>query len=79
MVIQIKDTGEITNKEYRMITDLSDEGARIDLNNLVSKGLLKSMGSGRGVHYVLNEFGDYLAILAIIWQLVNRDNITCIN
>ncbi|MEE9151739.1 MAG: ATP-binding protein [Thermoplasmata archaeon] len=54
----LKEKGKITNKEYRGITGLSDEGARIDLNDLVVKGILKSMGSGRGTYYVLNKLGN---------------------
>ena len=49
----VKEKGKITNKEYREMSNLSDEGARIDLNDLVDKGLLLSKGKGRNVHYVL--------------------------
>jgi len=57
-VLYLKEKRKITNKEYRELTGISDEGARIDLNVLVSKGLLESKGSGRGTHYVLKKFGD---------------------
>ena len=53
VVMYVKEKGKITNKEYREITGLSDEGARIDLNNLVEKGVLLPKGRGRNVHYVL--------------------------
>jgi ATP-dependent DNA helicase RecG len=52
-VMHIKEKGKITNKEYREMTGLSDEGARIDVNELVEKGLLLSKGRGRGAYYVL--------------------------
>jgi len=57
-VLYLKEKRKITNKEYRELTGISDEGARIDLKVLVSKGLLKSRGRGRGTHYVLKELGD---------------------
>ncbi len=49
----LKERGRITNKEYREMTGLSDEGARIDLNELVKKGVLLTKGRGRKAHYVL--------------------------
>jgi len=52
-VMYVKEKGKITNKEYREITGLSDEGARININELVEKGVLLSKGRGRSIHYVL--------------------------
>lgn len=52
-VMYVKKKRKITNREYRKLTALSDEGARIDLNELVEKGILQARGRGRGVHYVL--------------------------
>lgn len=52
-VMYVKEKGKITNKEYRGLTGLSDEGARIDVNELVEKGVLLLKGRGRNVHYVL--------------------------
>ncbi len=52
-VMYVKVKGRITNKEYREMTGLSDEGARIDVNELVEKGVLFLKGRGRNVHYVL--------------------------
>ena len=49
----VKERGKITNREYRKMTGLSDEGARVDLNELVGKGLFQLKGGGRGAHYVL--------------------------
>ncbi len=40
------------------LTGLSDEVARIDLSELVKKGLLKTEGKGRSAHYVLEKIGD---------------------
>jgi len=52
-LIYVKENGKITNKEYRKITGISDEGARIDLNALGEKEILVSKGKGRNVHYIL--------------------------
>ena len=52
-VRNVKEKGKITNKEYRQLTELSDEGARIDLNKLVDADVFQVKGRGRGVHYVL--------------------------
>jgi len=49
----VKEKGKITNKEYREMTGLSDEGVRIHMNELVEKGVLLSKGKGRSAHYVL--------------------------
>jgi len=49
----VKENGKITNREYREINSLSDEGARIDLNILVEKNILVPTGKGRNVHYLL--------------------------
>jgi len=57
-VMYVKKRGKITNKEYRGFTGLSDEGARIDLNELVEKGLFQTKGKGRDAHYVLKKLGD---------------------
>jgi len=52
-VIYLKEKGKITNKEYCEMTGLSDEAARLGLNELVKRGILRAMGRGRGAHYVL--------------------------
>jgi len=57
-VLWAKEKGSITNREYRQLTGLSAEGARRDLNELVSKGILRSEGKGRGVRYILPKVGD---------------------
>jgi ATP-dependent DNA helicase RecG len=52
-VLYVKKNGRITNKEYRELSGLSDEGSRIDLKILIDKNILKQKGSGRGTHYIL--------------------------
>jgi len=48
-----KEKGKITNREYRQLTGLSDEGARKDLNNIVQRKMFKIKGKGRSISYVL--------------------------
>ncbi len=57
-VLWVKEKGNITNREYRQLTGLSDEGSRRDLNELLSKGILRSEGKGRAVRYVLAQVGN---------------------
>ncbi|MFQ5793721.1 MAG: ATP-binding protein [Candidatus Bipolaricaulia bacterium] len=57
-VLYVKEKGSITNREYRKLTGLSDEGARRDLNELVTKGLLHSEGKGRSTRYVQPKVGN---------------------
>jgi ATP-dependent DNA helicase RecG len=57
-VLFVKENGKIFNKEYRVLTNLSDEGSRIDLNDLVKKDILIQKGSGRNSHYLLKKFGN---------------------
>ena len=57
-VLFVKERGSITNREYRQLTQLSDEGARKDLSDLVSKGILSVEGRGRKTEYVLSKVGD---------------------
>ncbi len=52
-VMYVKGKGKITNREYRELTGLSDEGTRKDINVLVEKGLLLPVGKGRNTHYIL--------------------------
>jgi len=51
-VMFVKEKGEITNKEYRTINGVSDETARLELNDLVKKEIFTSKGKGRSVKYV---------------------------
>jgi len=57
-VLYVKEHGKITNREYRKLTAISDEGARLDLKQLVEKGILEARGGGRSTHYVLRSIGD---------------------
>ena len=57
-VIYVKGKGKITNKEYRELTGLSDEGARLDLIELSKRNLIQPIGKGRSAHYILGIFGD---------------------
>ncbi|MFQ6056642.1 MAG: DeoR family transcriptional regulator, partial [Methanosarcinales archaeon] len=57
-IMYVKEKGKITNKEYREINNISDEGARKDLKILVNKKLLCVKGKGRNVHYVLVNVGN---------------------
>nr|MBC8359864.1 putative DNA binding domain-containing protein [Candidatus Desulfatibia profunda] len=49
----LKEKGEISNKDYRKLSGLSDEGARKDLNELIEKNIVESRGKGRSIHYIL--------------------------
>jgi hypothetical protein len=62
-VLYVKEKGKITNKEYREVTGLSDEGARTDLNELVEKRILLAK-------VVEGMFIMFLDRLAISWRLL---------
>jgi ATP-dependent DNA helicase RecG len=49
----IRDSGRITNSEYRKMAHVSNFTANQDLNDLLDKGLIVSKGAGRSVYYVL--------------------------
>jgi len=49
----VKEKGRITNREYRQLTGLSDEGARKDLKGIIEKKVFKIKGKGRSISYVL--------------------------
>lgn len=52
----VKEKGRITNKEYQGLTGVSRATATRDLVELVEKGLLKIVGTGkRDIHYILYE------------------------
>jgi len=57
-IAYVKEKGKITNKEYRKLTGLSDEGARMDLNKLIKFGIFQLRGEGRTTHYILKKIGD---------------------
>jgi ATP-dependent DNA helicase RecG len=50
----IRDNGSITNREYRQICEgISAETLRLDLVDMVDKGILMKVGSKKGTHYIL--------------------------
>jgi len=50
----IRDKGSITNREYRgLIEDVSAETLRLDMVDMVEKGILIKVGSKKGTHYIL--------------------------
>ena len=50
----IRQNGAITNREYRQLcADVSAETLRLDLADLVKKGVLLKVGSKRGTYYIL--------------------------
>lgn len=50
----IRDNGSITNREYRGLCDgVSAETLRLDLVDMVEKGILLKVGSKKGTHYIL--------------------------
>ena len=50
----IRDRGRIANREYRQLCpDVSPETLRLDLADLVSKGLLLKIGAKKGTYYIL--------------------------
>lgn len=54
-VLYTKEKGKITNKEYQKLNKVSRPTASRDLIDLVSKGILKQIGTaGRGVYYIIN-------------------------
>ena len=57
-VLLVKETGAITNREYRELNDVSAETSRTELGDLVGKGVLERRGKGRSVHYSFPRVGD---------------------
>ena len=49
----VKEKGHITNREYRQLTGLSDEGARKDLVGIIEKRVFKIKGKGRSISYTM--------------------------
>jgi ATP-dependent DNA helicase RecG len=50
----IRENGRITNREYRQICGgVSPETLRLDLSDLVDRGLLLKVGAKRGTYYIL--------------------------
>ncbi len=57
-VRHVREYGSITNREYRQITGISDEGARLDLKQLVELGIFRLQGKGRSTTYTLKRLGE---------------------
>jgi ATP-dependent DNA helicase RecG len=52
----IQETGRITNRAYRQLCpDVSAETLRLDLADLVERGILLKIGAKRGTYYILKE------------------------
>jgi len=49
----LKQKGEITNREYRSINNVSNVIAAFELQALIKKGILRSEGKGRATHYLM--------------------------
>jgi ATP-dependent DNA helicase RecG len=50
----VRQYGHITNSEYRRLCpQVSAETLRLDLVDLINKGLLLKIGSKKGTHYIL--------------------------
>lgn len=50
----VRETGSIANREYqRLCPDVSPETLRLDLADLVSKGVLLKIGAKKGTYYIL--------------------------
>jgi predicted HTH transcriptional regulator len=52
-IVHVKVHGRITNLGYQEITGVIRKTAARDLDSLMEKGILKRVGSKRGVHYVV--------------------------
>ena len=52
----VKERTEITNKIYREINKVGKVIAVAELNDLVTKGVLRIVGKGRSTKYVLNDY-----------------------
>jgi len=50
----VEQNGRITNREYRQLcSDVNPETIRLDLVDLVDKGLLLKIGDKKGTYYIL--------------------------
>ena len=53
-IAYVTEHGSITNREYRALCpSVTSETLRLDLADLVDRGLLLKIGSKRGTHYIL--------------------------
>jgi len=51
----LKKSQYITNKEYREINQIGKVTAAKELNQLVEKGILRTIGKGRSLKYEMND------------------------
>ena len=50
----LQETNRITNRDYRdLCPDVSPETLRLDLTDLVDKGLVMKIGDKKGTYYIL--------------------------
>ena len=55
-VAYVQENGRITNREYRSVCpDVSTETLRLDLVDLVERGLLLKIGAKKGTYYILKK------------------------
>ena len=51
---RVRESGSIANREYRQLCpDVSPETLRLDLADLVNKGVLLKIGAKKGTYYIL--------------------------
>ena len=54
VVSYVREHGSVTNREYReLCPDVSPETLRLDLNDLVDRGVLLRIGAKKGTYYIL--------------------------
>jgi len=51
----IQEHGSITNREYRKLVDIGYTWANKELNELVSKGIIKIVDKGRSTKYIFSD------------------------
>jgi predicted HTH transcriptional regulator len=49
----IMEKGQVTNRDVRGIFEISNRAALDEISRLIELKVVKQVGSGRGVHYVL--------------------------
>ncbi len=57
-VLYVKQHAEISNRDYRRLTGISDETARQELMALVKRNLFQVQGKGRATRYLLKRLGN---------------------
>lgn len=48
--------GNLTTTKWAKIANCSQDTATLDINDLISKKILKKIGQGRSTHYTLRSF-----------------------